>query len=116
MTYTVKRGYSKREGCRMHGVYQDGKLYEKYVLFNRPNATLIAEWLTTVSYTHLDVYKRQMLAMLQDMDDLLPLHYWNMVVEAERIMFKTWNLSCIKHEIRGEQMAAEDMEDLYRLQ
>ena len=46
MTYTVKRGYSKREGCRMYGVYQDGKLYEKYVLFNRPNAALIAEWLT----------------------------------------------------------------------
>ena len=60
--------------------------------------------------------EQTMLAMLQDMDDLLPLHYWNMVVEAERIMFKTWNLSCIKHEIRGEQMAAEDMEDLYRLQ
>ena len=46
MTYTVKRGYSKREGCRMYGVYRDGKLYEKYVLFNRPNAALIAEWLT----------------------------------------------------------------------
>ncbi len=30
----------------MYGVYQDGKLYEKYVLFNRPNAALIAEWLT----------------------------------------------------------------------
>ena len=46
MTYTVKRGYSKREGCRMYGIYRDGKLYEKYVLFNRPNAALIAEWLT----------------------------------------------------------------------
>lgn len=30
----------------MYGVYRDGKLYEKYVLFNRPNAALIAEWLT----------------------------------------------------------------------
>lgn len=30
----------------MYGIYRDGKLYEKYVLFNRPNAALIAEWLT----------------------------------------------------------------------
>jgi len=48
MTYTVKRGYSKREGCRMYGVYRDGKLYEKYVLFNRPNAALVAEWITMI--------------------------------------------------------------------
>ena len=46
MTYTVKRGYSKREGCQMYGVYQDGKPYVIYRLFNRKNAALIAEWLT----------------------------------------------------------------------
>ncbi len=32
----------------MYGVYRDGKLYEKYVLFNRPNAALVAEWITMI--------------------------------------------------------------------
>ena len=57
-----------------------------------------------------------MLSMLKEMDDLLPLHYWNMMVEAERIMFKTWNLSCIKREIHGVKIEFDEIEDLYRLQ
>ncbi len=48
MTYTVKRGYSKREGCQMYGVYQDGKPYVIYRLFNRKNAALVAEWITMI--------------------------------------------------------------------
>lgn len=60
--------------------------------------------------------EQEMLSLLREMDDLLPLHYWNMTVEAERIMYKTWNLSRIKREIRGETVEIDEIEDLYRLQ
>ncbi|GEM_PF-1483491 len=95
----------------MEILYNHQRVYE-YVLFDKP---FTEDMMKAFDCREIQL-EQTMLAMLQDMDDLLPLHYWNMVVEAERIMFKTWNLSCIKHEIRGEQMAAEDMEDLYRLQ
>ena len=48
MTYIVKRSYSKKEGCQMYGVYQDGKPYVIYRLFNRKNAALVAEWITMI--------------------------------------------------------------------
>lgn len=60
--------------------------------------------------------EQEMLSLLKEMENLLPLHYWNMTVEAERVMYKTWNLSRIKREIRGEKVEIDEVEDLYRLQ
>jgi len=60
--------------------------------------------------------EQAMLLLLKDVNELLPLHYWNITVEAERIMFKTWNLSRIKREIQGEPIERDAVEDLYRLQ
>ncbi len=60
--------------------------------------------------------ENEMMDMLNDMDDLLPLHYWNITVEAERIMYKTWNLTRIKREINGEKVEYDDIEEHYRLQ
>ncbi len=57
-----------------------------------------------------------MMDMLKDMGDLLPLHYWNITVEAERIMYKTWNLTRIKREINGENVEYDEIEEHYRLQ
>ncbi|MBQ3206042.1 MAG: hypothetical protein IJB37_05780, partial [Peptococcaceae bacterium] len=61
--------------------------------------------------------ENEMMQMLKNMDNLLPLHYWNITVEAERIMYKTWNLIRIKHEVDGEIVGeGAAVEELYRLQ
>lgn len=60
--------------------------------------------------------EQEMMHMLKDMHDLLPLHYWNITVEAERIMYKTWNLSRIKRQIAGETVEQDEIEEYYRLQ
>lgn len=60
--------------------------------------------------------EQEMMAMMKTMGDLLPLHYWNITVEAERIMYKTWNLTRIKREINGEKVEYDEIEEHYRLQ
>ena len=60
--------------------------------------------------------EQEMMAMMKNMDNLLPLHYWNITVEAERIMYKTWNLTRIKREINGETVVYDEIEEHYRLQ
>ncbi len=57
-----------------------------------------------------------MLGLLGDTRDLLRMHYWNVTVEAERIMYKTWNLSRMKREMQGEKVDWTDLESLYHLQ
>lgn len=95
----------------MEILYNHQRVYE-YVLFDAPFSDDMMQ-----AFACREVQLEQMmLSMLRDLEDLLPLHYWNMTVEAERIMFKTWNLSRIKREIHGEPVALEEMEDLYRLQ
>lgn len=54
--------------------------------------------------------------LLDDLTDLQPLHYWNMLIEAERILFKSWGLVQVKRKILGEIQGEVREEDLYRLQ
>ena len=63
-----------------------------------------------------DAMEDKMMALIRDAEDLLPLHYWNMTIEGERIMFKTWNLTRIYHEIRGEKVFHEAVNEYYKLQ
>ncbi len=64
MTYEVKRGYSKREGCYMYGIYKDGELYDKCVLFGLKNAKLVAELFTLMDASILD-HDNGMLQIMQ---------------------------------------------------
>ena len=61
--------------------------------------------------------ENEMMQMMKRMDNLLPLHYWNITVEAERIIYKTWNLTRIEQEVHGKIVTTDDeIEELYRLQ
>ena len=63
-----------------------------------------------------DDMEERMMVLIQNAEDLLPLHYWNMTIEGERIMFKAWNLTRIYHEIRGEEVFHEASKEYYKLQ
>ena len=54
MIYRVKRGFSKRENCYMYGIYKDGELYKKMVLFGKKNAELVADFLNMMEEYILD--------------------------------------------------------------
>lgn len=95
----------------MEILYNHQRVYE-YLLFDKP---FPEDMMKAFDCKEIQL-EQAMLSMLKEMDDLLPLHYWNMMVEAERIMFKTWNLSCIKREIHGVKIEFDEIEDLYRLQ
>lgn len=95
----------------MEVLYNHQRIYG-YLLFDHPFDSGMMQ-----AFDCREVQMEQtMLDMLKAMEDLLPLHYWNMVVEGERIMYKTWNLSRIKRELSGEATAHDEVEDLYRLQ
>lgn len=57
-----------------------------------------------------------MMKQLNEMENLQPLHYWNMLIEAERILYKCWSLVQVKRKILGEVAGELHEEDLYRLQ
>lgn len=54
LPFTVKRGYSKKDGCYKYGIMKDGKLYENITLFGKRNADLVAEYLTMMDELILD--------------------------------------------------------------
>ena len=95
----------------MEVLYNHQRIFE-YLLFDQP---LGDEMMQAFDCREVQM-EQNMLNMLKGMEDLLPLHYWNMTVEGERIMYKTWNLSRIKRELRGETVALDEVEELYRLQ
>lgn len=95
----------------MEILYNHQRIYEE-LLFDRPCTEDMMQ-----AFDCREVQLEQtMLTMLKNMDDLLPLHYWNMTVEGERIMYKTWNLSRMKRELHGEAVKHDEIEELYRLQ
>lgn len=95
----------------MEVLYNHQRIFA-YLLFDQP---LGDEMMQAFDCREVQM-EQYMLDMLKGMEDLLPLHYWNMTVEGERIMYKTWNLSRMKREIHGEAVAFDEIEDLYRLQ
>lgn len=95
----------------MEVLYNHQRIFE-YVLFDKP---FTDDMMKAFSCREAQM-ELTMMGLLKDMGDLLPLHYWNMTVEAERIMYKTWNLSRIKREINGEKVEADEIVELYRLQ
>lgn len=54
MIYEVKRGYVKSQDCYMYGIYKDGELYQKYVLFDYKRAQQVAEFLSMIDAFILD--------------------------------------------------------------
>lgn len=97
----------------MEILYNHQRIYE-YLLYEKPLSD--DAMLRTIDCREIQL-ENDMLHMLKNMDNLLPLHYWNITVEAERIMYKTWNLTRISHEIHGEVLDVNDeIEELYRLQ
>lgn len=83
-----------------------------YLLFDEPLADAC-----NISFAQkADDVEKLMLGMLQNIEDLQPLHYWNMVIEGERILYKNWTLIQIKKKILGEVAGQVREEDLYRLQ
>lgn len=97
----------------MEILYNHQRIYE-HILYDKPISN--NDMLRTIDCREIQL-ENEMMQMLKNMDNLLPLHYWNITVEAERIMYKTWNLTRIKHEINGETMDIEDeIEEMYRLQ
>lgn len=97
----------------MEILYNHQRIYE-HILYDKPISN--DAMLRTIDCREIQL-ENEMMQMLKKMDNLLPLHYWNITVEAERIMYKTWNLTRIKHEVTGEKMDVDDeIEELYRLQ
>ena len=97
----------------MEVLYNHQRIFE-YLLYD--NAFSNEAMLQTIDCREIQL-ENDMMKMLKNMDNLLPLHYWNITVEAERIMYKTWNLTRIKHEVYGlEDALHDDVEELYRLQ
>lgn len=95
----------------MEVLYNHQRIYEG-LLFDKP---LTEEMMHVFDCRAIQV-EQEMLQVLKAADDLLPLHYWNITVEAERIMYKTWNLSRLKRQIHGEMVDTEEVEEFYRLQ
>lgn len=97
----------------MEILYNHQRIYE-YILYDEQICE--EDMLRTIDCREIQL-ETEMVQMLKNMDNLLPLHYWNITVEAERIMYKTWNLTRIKREINGEGLDVEEkIEELYRLQ
>ncbi len=97
----------------MEVLYNHQRIYE-HLLYDKPiNHEAIMQ---TIDCREIQL-ENEMIQMMKRMDNLLPLHYWNITVEAERIMYKTWNLLRIKQEVQGETVNNDDeIEELYRLQ
>lgn len=95
----------------MEILYNHQRIFE-YLLYEKP----FDEGIMLAFNCREVQLEQEMMAMLKNMDDLLPLHYWNMTIEAERIMYKVWNLSRIKREIGGEVVEQNEIEEYYRLQ
>ncbi|MBO5301620.1 MAG: hypothetical protein J6A81_05320, partial [Peptococcaceae bacterium] len=99
----------------MEILYNHQRIYE-YILFGKSVSD--EEMMRTIDCREIQL-ENEMMQMLKNMDNLLPLHYWNITVEAERIMYKTWNLTRIQHEILGEDTGLhghDEIEEMYRLQ
>lgn len=99
----------------MEILYNHQRIYE-YILFGKSVSE--EEMMRTIDCREIQL-ENEMMQMLKNMDNLLPLHYWNITVEAERIMYKTWNLTRIQHEILGEDTGLhghDEIEEMYRLQ
>ena len=97
----------------MEILYNHQRIYE-HILYDKPFSN--DDMLRAIDCREIQL-ENEMMQMLKNMDNLLPLHYWNITVEAERIMYKTWNLIRIKHEVDGEMVGeGEAVEELYRLQ
>jgi len=97
----------------MEILYNHQRIYE-HILYDKPFSN--DNMLRTIDCREIQL-ENEMMQMLNNMDNLLPLHYWNITVEAERIMYKTWNLTRIKHEVNGEVVEdEEEIEEMYRLQ
>lgn len=97
----------------MEILYNHQRIYES-ILYDKPVSD--DDLLRTIDCREIQL-ENEMMQMMKGMDNLLPLHYWNITVEAERIMYKTWNLTRIKREVNGEPIEEEDeIEEMYRLQ
>lgn len=97
----------------MEVLYNHQRIYE-YILYDTPISD--EAMMRTIDCREIQL-ENEMMQMLKTMDNLLPLHYWNITVEAERIMYKTWNLTRIKREVEGlEAVLDDEVEELYRLQ
>ena len=97
----------------MEVLYNHQRIFE-HLLYEKPFSD--DDMLRAIDCREIQL-ENDMMQMLKGMDNLLPLHYWNITVEAERIMYKTWNLTRIKHEINGETISDDDeIEEMYRLQ
>ena len=97
----------------MEILYNHQRIFES-LLHDQPFSD--DDMLRTINCREIQL-ENEMMQMMKGMDNLLPLHYWNITVEAERIMYKTWNLTRIKHEIKGEQVETlDEIEEMYRLQ
>ena len=97
----------------MEILYNHQRIYE-HILYDKPFSN--DDMLRAIDCREIQL-ENEMMQMLKNMNSLLPLHYWNITVEAERIMYKTWNLTRIKHEINGEKTdVMDEIEELYRLQ
>ena len=99
----------------MEVLYNHQRVFD-HLLYNKPFSD--DDMLRAIDCREIQL-ENDMMRMLKNMDNLLPLHYWNITVEAERIMYKTWNLTRIQHEIHGEDTGLhghDEIEELYRLQ
>lgn len=95
----------------MEILYNHQRIFE-YLLYDKPFSD---EMMQAFNCREVQL-EQEMMDMMKKMNDLLPLHYWNITVEAERIMYKTWNLTRIKREIGGEAVELDEIEEHYRLQ
>ncbi|MBQ5659653.1 MAG: hypothetical protein IIV02_09095, partial [Peptococcaceae bacterium] len=99
----------------MEVLYNHQRVFD-HLLYNKPFSD--DDMLRAIDCREIQL-ENDMMRMLKNMDNLLPLHYWNITVEAERIMYKTWNLTRIQHEIHGEDTGLhghDEIEEMYRLQ
>lgn len=97
----------------MEILYHHRRIYDN-ILYDKPIAD--ESMIHTIDCREIQL-ETEMMQLLKNMDNLLPLHYWNITVEAERIMYKTWNLTRMKREVNGEVLdIEEEIEELYRLQ
>lgn len=93
-------------------VYNEHKQIFDYLI----NEKTIASVCNVTFDTQAEDVEKLMMTQLNKMENLQPLHYWNMLIEAERILYKCWSLVQVKRKILGEVKGELQEEDLYRLQ
>lgn len=75
------------------------KIYQ-YILYDEP----IEETIIKAFDKQESELERTLLSVINGIDSLQPIHYCNIVGEAERIMLKTWGLVEEKHRVLGQEV------------